>query len=143
MPAPSTAIAQEVIWKYSQVITFAVSLVQRALDRLAVGNAEFTTDIVPDAERGDGPGIPGSVINLLQYAHVIAPAGITQGGVFYPMRIKSTRPGAQARHIGVYRLASRELAEAFLRRNTNINQPSGGGGNATESRSAEPTAVPA
>jgi len=123
MPAPSTAIAQEVIWKYNQVLVFAVALVEAALVRMKMGVTEFTTDIVPESARGDGPGIPGSVINLLQYAHVIAPAGITQDKVFYPLRIKSTRPGAQARHIGVYRLTSRQMAEAFLARNSSAGVP--------------------
>ena len=108
---------QEVIWKNDEVMGFAISLVKHALEKLAVGSTNFSTDIVPDSERGTGPGIAGSVVTMLQTANVLEPVGIFDGNRnFYPHRIKSTRPGAKFRYLGVYKLKGREVAESFLRR---------------------------
>ena len=118
MPAPAPAIMQEVIWKNDEVMTFAVALVSRALEKLRVGATNFTTDIVPDSERGGGHGIAGSVVTMLQTAHVIEPVGIVDGNkIFYAHRVKSDRPGAKTRHVNVYKLTSRALAESFLAKN--------------------------
>jgi hypothetical protein len=116
MSAPATAISQEVIWKNGELMTFAVSLIEAALAKLRLGATEFTTDIVQESSRGTGKGIPGSVVSMLQSAHVLAPVGASVDGVWYALRIKSIRPGAKARYLGVYRLTGRELAESFLAR---------------------------
>jgi hypothetical protein len=128
MPAPVNAVCQEVIWKNDEVLSFALSLVWHALAEYQPITKEndgstFTTDIVPDAERGSGPGIAGSVITMLQAASVIQPVGIESNKQWYPLRIKSTRPAAAARWVNVYRLASRELAQAFLCRNQPTTAP--------------------
>jgi hypothetical protein len=109
---------QEVVWKNDEVMSFACALVRHALEKLKVGVTHFTTDIVPDQERGTGHGIAGSVITMLQNAHVIQPVGIKQGEIFYAHRVKSERPGAKARYLGMYQLTSRPLAEEFLARNS-------------------------
>ncbi len=112
------AIAQEVVWKNDEVRRFAVALVAKALETCRMGeDCTFTTDIVPDELRGDGPGIAGSVVELLKNAHVIEPVGITQAGEWYPKRLKSTRPGCKSRYLCVHRLVSVGVARAFLKRN--------------------------
>lgn len=108
---------QEVIWKNDEVMSFACSLVRHALKKLDVGVTQFTTDIVPDKERGTGKGIAGSVISMLEAASVIQPCGVFQDKVFYAHRVKSERPGAKSRYLGMYKLTSRQLAEEFLNRN--------------------------
>jgi hypothetical protein len=109
------AIAQEVVWKNAELKRFATELVDRSA-KLGEG-AEFTTDIVPSVVRGSGPGIAGSVVELLKNANVIEPVGITQGGVWYPKRVKSTRRECKSRYLCVLRLKSMALARAFLKRN--------------------------
>lgn len=116
MSAPATAIMQEVVWKNGEVMRFAVALIKRALEKLAVGATQFTTDIVPDSERGGGHGIAGSVVTMLQTANVIAPVGVYQDKIFYPLRLQSARPTTKARYLGAYKLCSRQLAEEFLKR---------------------------
>lgn len=111
------AIAQEVVWKNDEIRHFAVELVSRALEQTVAGAQHFTTDIVPDAERGTGTGIAGSVVELLKNANVLEPVGIWSGGKWYPEREKSTRPGCKARYLCVLKLKSRAMAETFLRRN--------------------------
>jgi len=123
MPAPATAIHQEVVWKNDEVLAFAVALVKHALAKLDAGQACWTTDIVPDAERGTGNGIAGSVVTLLQNASVIEPVGIVQQGTWYANRIKSERPGAKSRWLNVYRLASRGMAGEFLARHGHAVAP--------------------
>jgi len=130
MPAPAPAIIQEVIWKNDEVMRFACSLVRRAL-ALSIGHEiNFTTDIVPDSERGpmiggkQGNGIAGSVVTMLQTAHVIEPVGIFQNGKFYPLREKSTRADAKSRWLNCYRLTGRRLAEEFLNRSEMKPEPS-------------------
>lgn len=106
------AIQQQIVWKNYEVRSFAVSLIRHALML-----ATFTTDIVPDAERGNGTGIAGTCIEVLRTAGLIEPVGIIQGGTFYQHRIKSTRPGRNGAWINVYQLTSIALAHEFLRRN--------------------------
>jgi len=113
---------QEVIWKNDEVMSFACSLVRHALEKLSVGVTHFTTDIVPDAERGPmiggkpGNGIAGSVITMLQNAGIVLPVGVIQDKIFYAHRVRSERPGAKSRYLGMYKLTSRQLAEEFLSR---------------------------
>jgi hypothetical protein len=107
------AIHAEIVWKNPEVQAFAVALVKHALTQ--AGN--WTTDIVPDAERGTGTGIAGTCIELLKNANLVKPIGVVQGGVFYAHRMKSTREGRNSAWLNVYALTSRALAEEFLRRN--------------------------
>jgi hypothetical protein len=110
-------VDQQVVWKNDEMLTFAVSLVRHALDLRDRGTFKFTTDIVPDTDRGDGQGIAGSVVELLKNAHVIEPAGIVSKGTFYQERVKSERPESRSRWVNVHQLCSRLAAEEFLRRN--------------------------
>lgn len=112
-----SAIARQVAWKDAEVQAFAVSLVSHALSILdKAGMDEFTTDIVPDAERGTGTGIAGSVVNLLTQAHVIRPVGVWMGGAFCAKRVLSRRESTNARQLALHTLCSRAAAEEFLRR---------------------------
>lgn len=106
-------ICQQVAWKNDEMKRFALALVRHALE----AGAEFTTDIVPDSERGTGTGIAGSVIELLKHAHVLEPVGVLANGEWYPKRIISARPGCKSRYVGVYRLTSRWQAVKFMERN--------------------------
>jgi hypothetical protein len=114
MPAPQDSTAQQVIWKNDVVKNFAVALVRHALESV---NPHFTTDIVPDAERGIGHGVAGTVMTMLKQAGVIEPVGIRQGATWYAHRVLSERPEAKGRFINVYKLTSSQLACEFLRRN--------------------------
>ena len=114
MPAPAAAVHQQITWKNSEMLNFATALVRHALEQ---PGAEFTTDIVPDAERGDGHGIAGSVVEMLKNASVLEPVGFTQHGIWYAKRVISTRPNCKSRYLCVHRLCSRASAEEFLRRN--------------------------
>jgi len=114
MPAPATAVDQQIVWKNNEMMAFAVALVKHAR---ALGNdAEFTTDIVPEDARGDGRGIAGSVIELLKNAHVIEPVGIMHRGIWYPKREISKRASSKSRYLNFYKLCSPEIAYEFLRR---------------------------
>ena len=111
-PQFQTAIAQEIVWKNAELQRFAVALVAHALEQ----GGHFTTDIVPDSERGDGTGIAGSVIELLKNANVISPVGHTHQGQWFALRTKSTRPDRKSAWLSVYQLTSTGAALAFLAR---------------------------
>lgn len=123
MPAPIEAISQEVVWKCPELLRFAQSLIQHGLAAHDAGHYTFTTDIVPDADRGDGPGIAGSCITMLKNASLIENVGVFSLGKFYADRVKSDRPEAKFRFIAVYKLSSVALAREFLRRNGVITEP--------------------
>lgn len=116
MPAPAPAVDQQVVWKNDEIGAFAVSLVRHAVEAWDRGQYKFTTDIVPDAERGDGDGIAGSVVTQLKNAGVIQAEGVFQNQVFYAERIKSERTTTKGRWVGVYKLTSRAIAAEFLER---------------------------
>jgi hypothetical protein len=111
------AIHTEIVWKNPEVQNFAVALVKHALE---LNGQNFTTDIVPDTERGSGTGIAGTVVELLKNAGLVESVGVVQHGVFYQHRMKSTRDGRNSAWLNVYRLKSHGLAQEFLRRNGKI-----------------------
>jgi len=122
MPAPAKAVDQQVAWKNAEIMAFAVALVRHALAMLDSGVEKFTTDIVPDEERGAGEGIAGSVVTMLKNAGLIVACGVWAGEkgreTFYAERVKSERADSKSRWIGVYKLAgTRNLAVEFLMRN--------------------------
>jgi len=117
MAAPVEAISQEVVWKHPEVLRFARSLIHHAILAHYAGQYKFTTDIVPDEDRGDGTGVPGSCVTLLKNASLIENVGVFALGKFYADRVKSERPESKSRFISVYRLTSPGLAQEFLRRN--------------------------
>jgi hypothetical protein len=112
-PKFHAAIEQEIVWKNPEMERFAVSLVRHAL---ASGRPHFTTDIVPDADRGTGPGIAGSVVELLKNANVIRAVGHMNNGQWFALRVKSTRPDRKSAWLSTYQLTSAGMAESFLRR---------------------------
>ena len=113
------AIAQEIVWKNPELQRFAVVLVQKAL----AAGGHFTTDIVPDEQRGEGTGIAGSVVELLKNANVIRPVGHTHLGQWFALRTKSTRPDRKSAWLCVYQLTSPALAESFLKRHGVLTAP--------------------
>lgn len=117
------AICQEVVWKHPEMKAFAVSLVDHAIRLLTEGREKFTTDIVPDCDRGTGTGIAGSVVELLKNAHVIEPVGVNAGGKWYAERERSTREDRKGAWLNVYKLRSRNVAVEFLRRSKAGAQP--------------------
>lgn len=127
MPAPAPAVDQQVVWKNDEIARFARALVRHAVELLRAGTEKFTTDIVPDAERGSGPGIAGSVVTMLKNASVIEQRGVWSGPegdrTFYAERIKSQRGESKGRWIGVYSLCSLAVAEEFLARAGQLNRP--------------------
>jgi hypothetical protein len=115
-PKFNAAIAQEIVWKNPELQRFAVNLIRAGL---ATGG-HWTTDIVPDELRGEGPGIAGSVVELLKNANVIQPVGHMHHGQWFAMRTKSTRPDRKSAWLCVYQLTSAALAEAFLARHGSL-----------------------
>lgn len=113
MSAPAEAIAQEVVWKNAELRQFCLTLVVKAL----TAGVEFTTDLVPDSARGDGNGMAGSAVTILQDASVIQPVGHYSQGEWYPKKARSTRPEAKGRYLNVYKLTSLNLAVSYLQRN--------------------------
>ena len=116
------AIAQEVVWKNDELKRFAVSLVRHALE-LDGGRATFTTDIVPEEDRGGvngspaGSGIAGSVVELLKNANLIVPVGHKNAaGQWFALRQRSTRPDRKGAWLCAYQLTNPALARAFLQR---------------------------
>ena len=106
----------EIAWKNPEMQRFAVALVKKATE--AGGHGHFTTDIVPDAMRGAGTGIAGSVVELLKNAGVIEPVGHTGAdGLWYALRVKSKRTERNGAWLSVYRVTSGPVASAFLARN--------------------------
>jgi len=117
MAAPAPSIDQQVVWKSQEIIRFSRSLIHHAILAHYAGQNTFTTDIVPDEDRGDGTGVPGSCVTLLKNASLIENVGVFALGKFYADRVKSERPESKSRFISVYRLTSPGLAQEFLRRN--------------------------
>lgn len=117
MPAPAAATDQQIIWKSPEIMRFARSLIHHAIMATYAGNPHFTTDVVPDADRGDGSGIAGSVVTMLKNASLIENVGVFSLGKFYADRAKSERPDAKGRFVAIYKLTSPALAQEFLRRN--------------------------
>jgi hypothetical protein len=113
MPAPQVESNQQIIWKNDEVKAFSLALIRHAIESL---NPHFTTDIVPDSERGAGPGIPGTVTTMLKHAGIIEPIGVWQNRIWFAHRIISERPDAKGRFLNVYKLTSIQLAREFLRR---------------------------
>ncbi len=110
------AIERECVWKSDEIRGAACALVKAGLDELNSGRDFFGPDCVPD-ELTYSQGIMGSVVHMLREAHVIEDCfdhrpdvGIVHG------RRASRRPSANGRKVCLYRLTSRSMAEAFLRR---------------------------
>lgn len=114
------AIDQQIIWKNAELQGFAVELVRRALEK----GGHFTTDVVPDTQRGDGHGIAGSAVELLKTAGVIQPVGHTHEGKWFALRTKSSRPDRKSAWLNVYQLTAPAVAQAFLARHgTGVVRP--------------------
>ena len=111
------AIDQQDIWKPGEMRDFALALVSAAITNLKAGKVRFSTDDVAEAKHPKSPGIAGSVIEKLKNASVIKPAGHVHEGVWCPDRIRSTRPTANGRWIGLYELCSLHNGCEFLERN--------------------------
>ena len=117
MPAPATAVDQQIVWKHDEMRRFALALIREAVKLASAGVHKFTTDIVPDAERGSGTGIAGSTATQLKNAHVIEHVGVWSGDKFYPERVPSTRDGRKSAYVNVYQLTSAGVGREFLARN--------------------------
>ena len=112
-PKFQTGIAQQIVWKNAEVQRFAVALISRARE----AGGHWTTDLVPDAARGDSTGIAGSVVELLKNAGVIVPVGHRDAnGQWFALRKKSSRPDRRSAWLCAYRLASAGMADEFLSR---------------------------
>jgi len=116
MPTPAAAVDQQITWKHPEMQGFAVALVRAACALAESELYQFTTDIVPEAVRGDGQGIAGSVVTLLKNAHVLEAVGFYRDGKFYAERARSTRAGRRDAWNNVYRLCSLGVAREFLAR---------------------------
>ena len=115
--ALETAVAVQQLWKPGPVLRAAVELVKAGLSELDKGRAHFGCDNIPEAYVYEGQGICGVATRLLIHSNLIAPSQYhnPDAGVFHGRR-KSLRGSAHARRVDLYELASRGLAEAFVRK---------------------------
>ena len=118
MPTPlETAVANQCLWKAGPVLRAAVELVKAGLSELDKGRAHFGADNVGEAYVYEGQGICGVATRLLIHSNLIAPSQYhnPDEGVYHGRR-KSKRGSAHARRVDCYELASRGLAEAFVKK---------------------------
>jgi len=104
------------VWKSEEARRFAVSFVKHALES---GLPMFTTDLVPDEDRGFSAAIPGTVASSLEAAHVIESVivGSDLTG-FCQMTAKTKRKAGKGRKLGVWKLyGNGSNARVWLNRN--------------------------
>ena len=100
----------EWLWKTEAMEKMAVALVT-----LALALPEFgADDLPPDTDHG-GHGIAGSIFDKLASNGIVTRAGIWSGTEFFPKIRGSKAPGRKGSPIGVWKLADRGKALAFLR----------------------------
>ena len=121
MSAHDNAICKQVIWKNTELQSFAVAVVRRAIELYRQGVYVFASDDVPLAPLGNGTS--GSVMQVLRVANVIKHfrgniEPDTWGG-FRPSKRKASNRAL----IATYVLTSMTVAETFLRRNGAIVEP--------------------
>ena len=104
-------------FRHAEGVAYAVALVKAGLALLDRGVTYFGSDDVPE-DVSPGGGIPGSAVESLRNAHVIADFWQTiPEQRIYGGRRKSKRASANGRKIALYGLASRTIAETYLARN--------------------------
>jgi len=108
------ACAQQQAYKHKALVAFQCHLVSQALNLWYRAIYEWTTDIVPEADQPDNPGMSGNACRLLRLAHVIDNVWLAAGQA---KRAKSGRAARKDAWVNVYRLCSYEVAQTFLRRN--------------------------
>lgn len=99
------------LWKTEVMQRMAIALVELALAL----PEEFAADDLPEKFEAGGTGITGSIMDKLATNGIITRVGVTAGGEFFPKIRSSKAEGRKGSPIGVWRLADRSKAEAFLR----------------------------
>lgn len=118
MPIPFETAAQIVIWKNPAVQAYSVAFVKAGLDYLGIGIHYFGSDSVAEVHQPECHAVPGAAISLLLGAGVIKGFYDTiPDDKIYGGRRTSRRPLANGRKINLFSLASRAIAELFLKRN--------------------------
>jgi hypothetical protein len=110
-------VAAQILWKPGPVLRAAVELVKAGLSELDKGRAHFGPDNVDPAYSYEGTGICGVATRMLTQANIIVPSQYhnPEEKVFHGRR-KSLRDQANSRRVDLYELASRGLAEAFVKK---------------------------
>jgi hypothetical protein len=113
MPADATFLEAQTtqwLWKTDAMARMAVALVE-----LALSLPEFAADDLPATVDHGGHGIAGSIMSKLADNGIITRVGVRVGTEFYPKTRASKAEGRKGSNIGVWKLADRSKAEAFLR----------------------------
>lgn len=116
-PAFESAKDQQWTWKTDGMRAYAVAFVRAAVGSQDRGEPCFGPDDLPEHEHPEGNGMAGSVISGLLRAHVVEPfyGSLPELGI-HGGRRNSRSEKRNAAKVQTYRLVSRPLAEAFLRR---------------------------
>lgn len=118
MPIPFEIVAQVVTWKNPEVRAYSVAFIKAGLEYLNIGIHYFGSDSVAEVHQPEDHAVPGAAISLLLGAGVIKGFYDTiPDDKIYGGRRTSRRPLANGRKINLFSLASRSIAESFLKRN--------------------------
>ena len=118
------AIELQVCWKSQDIQRAATELVRAGLSELDKGRAWFGPDNIPADVTFDGQGIVGSAVHVLREGHVIEDYfGTVKDEAILFGRRRSLRESANGRKVQLYQLASRTIAETFLRRHAVAVEP--------------------
>ena len=112
------ATALLAVWKNEDQEKYARHLVAAGLAQLNAGRDYFGPDDIPeDTAQGYGQYLPGIVSRILQLAGLLVPYEQTkiEEGIKFGRR-KSKHESRNGAKVQLYKLASRGLAEEFVRR---------------------------
>ena len=102
-------------WKRRELESAQVEIVRVALRKLFVSPADIPESVAPSSRQG----VASNAWNVLVAAGILCrvPLAYTNPArSIYGGRVRNTNPSAKGRWVAVYQLASRALAETFLRR---------------------------
>jgi len=120
-PELQSAITKQVHWKSAEYFDYACRLLMAALAKLDTGADRFSA---ADCDPPASSGIAGAVFKSLCALDIIQPVllSVVSGLVMSAVQERVKNPNRKA-YVGVYRLRSRSLAEAFLRRHQQTVEP--------------------
>ena len=125
MPTMPEVSEMLIVWKSRELLDYARAFVRHGLNELNRGQDFFGSDEVPEASRATSPSVPGAVASMLARGkcpiirkdkHTDLPAGIEYG------QRTSKAGAANGRRLQLWRLASRGIAEAFVRKYGDVPQ---------------------
>lgn len=113
MPTDATFLDAQTtqwLWKTEAMQRMAIALVE-----LALSHDEFAADDLPPTLEHGGSGIAGSIMSKLADNGIITRVGVNVGTEFFQKLRPSKAEGRKGSNIGVWKLADRVKANAFLK----------------------------